>query len=218
MAARGTFTRTLVHAPDRLYRAQMRTPYSKIRKIGIVADCYFLLCAVLSYWLNQKDGDCVTAEQMFNIDSATTAATGTGFVADDAAVQTFGKRYRLLNGANLDDVNQIMADDGFHDKGHVFNVGEEAAVNYQDEEEMRAAIQECGGSIQIAIAADQLEDAATDAVFDFLYGCKVDKATDHCTGLAFFGTAQQCLDKLNAYRQQGLCVVDGGAATDAGGQ
>jgi hypothetical protein len=201
MAAPGTFRRTLKRHPDHLFMAQMKTPYSLVRKVKAtsVPVSFYLFCKQLSYWLNSTDGDCVTAEAMFNIDAAMTSAGKGGFVADSAAVLAFGRKYGLLNGADLNQVSQIIATDGFSDQGNIFTNGASAAVNYRDITELNAAIFEAQASVQIAIAANQLERAAGPGPISFLFGARSDRQTDHCTGLGFYGEAEEMLDKLNSF-------------------
>ena len=199
MASPGTFKRTLLRHPDHDYRCQMAAPYRLTRSVATPPKSFFLFCKKLSYWLNNRDGDCVTAEAMYCIDAAMTAAGKGGFVADDAAVNTFGRHYGLMNGADLNQVTDIFAKDGFTDQGNTFKFGEGSTVNYKDLPELNAAIFEAQSSVQIAIAANQLEAAAGQGTINFLYGSRPDKRTDHCTGLGCYGEAQELLDALNSF-------------------
>jgi hypothetical protein len=203
MTAKGTFPRSLKRLPGHSLRVAQTTPYRLIRRgLGAIPATYFGFCAVLSYWLNQQDGDCVTAEQCYNIDLASTIATGTGYVVSDNDVLSFARKYGLLNGADLAQVDSIMQTNGLPTSdGKLFKVGATAAVDWTNYEEVCAATIEAKGSLQMAIAAGQLESAADDSkVFNYAFNFSQDGNADHCTGLgAGYGTAQQCLDALNAF-------------------
>jgi hypothetical protein len=199
MAAPGTFKRTLKRPVDHSHRLLMTTPYRLVRRTskGAAPAALAWLVAVLSYWLNQQDGDCVTAESCAN------AATGNNdYIISDQAVQSFGQRYGLLNGADLANVNQIMQSDGLPDNTKLFKEGPIAAVDWTNWEEMTAALSElgpAGGLLKIAIDATELEGAANDSLpFNFAFNFRGGNGTDHCTGLAGYGTAQSLLDALNA--------------------
>jgi hypothetical protein len=203
MTAKGTFPRSLKRLPGHSLRVAQTTPYRLIRRgLGAIPATYFVFCEVLSYWLNQQDGDCVTAEQCYNIDLASTIATGTGYVVSDNDVLSFARKYGLLNGADLAQVDSIMQTNGLPTSdGKLFKVGATAAVDWTNYEEVCAATIEAKGSLQMAIAAGQLESAADDSkVFNYAFNFSQDGNADHCTGLgAGYGTAQQCLDALNAF-------------------
>ena len=204
MAAKGTFPRSLKRLAGHSLRVAQTTPYRLIRRAGLgaIPATYFAFCAVLSYWLNQQDGDCVTAEQCYNIDLASTIASGQGYVVSDNDVLSFARQYGLLNGADLAQVDSIMQTNGLPTSdGKLFKVGATAAVDWTNYEEVCAATIEAKGSLQMAIAAGQLESAADDSkVFNYAFNFRADGNADHCTGLgAGYGTAQQCLDALNAF-------------------
>ena len=204
MAAKGTFPRSLKRLAGHSLRVAQTTPYRLIRRAGLgaIPATYFAFCAVLSYWLNQQDGDCVTAEQCYNIDLASTIASGQGYVVSDNDVLSFARQYGLLNGADLAQVDSIMQTNGLPTSdGKLFKVGATAAVDWTNYEEVCAATIEAKGSLQMAIAAGQLESAADDSkVFNYAFNFRADGNADHCTGLgAGYGIAQKCLDALNAF-------------------
>jgi hypothetical protein len=196
MAAPGTYGRG--YLPPSRHRLLMTVPYRLVRKVKAVPAFFATLCSELSYFLNQVDGDCVTAEECQNIN------TGTGHVAADADVQSFARQYGLLNGAELPQVMQIMETDGFPSGGTVYKDGPFAGVNWKDYSELCAALvefQASGGQptqIKLGVAADQMEAAMNDAQpFSFFVGFQPDPNIDHCTAIVGFGTAAACLAALN---------------------
>lgn len=198
MAAPGTFPRTLKKSVDHSHRLLMTTPFRLIRRTGLNAAPAAMawLVAVLSYWLNNIDGDCVTAESCANA-----ATVNDDFIISDAAVLAFAGKYGLLHGADLNQVNQLMQFPGLADGPALFTEGPMAAVDWRNWEELTAALFELapgGGMLKIAIDATELERAANDSTpFNFAFGFRGVKEVDHCTGLAGYGTVQALLAVLN---------------------
>ena len=193
MATLGTYKRG--YHPPSTHRLLMTVPYRYTRKIADadVPPSFATIPDALSYWLNDRDGDCVSAEEMFNIDCAW------GDVVDDAAVAAFIRKYHYANGADLSTVMETVAKYGIIDGANKYTEGPEASVDWTNYSEVCAAIAESRGSLKIAVAANQLEYAIDDSKpFDFFVGFRSDSATDHCTGVAGYGTAQALLDLFNA--------------------
>jgi len=70
----------------------------------------------LSFWLNNQDGDCVTAEEAF-----AKACHQPEIFISDAEVGKWAKQHNVLNGANLVDVLDAMTTKGFQQGGHTYD-------------------------------------------------------------------------------------------------
>jgi hypothetical protein len=99
---------------------------------------------------------------------------------------------------------QTMETDGLADGGHYFKDGAFAAVDWTNYEELSAALWQCKGSVKIAVAADQLESAATQSNGWWLVNAQQDNNTDHCVGLSGYGTAAQLAEQLAVSIPAGL--------------
>ena len=106
----------------------------------------------LSFWLNDKDGDCVTAEEAF-----AKACHQPEIFISDAEVQKWAKAHNVLNGANLTDVLDAMKTQGFQQGGHTYDDGPSVAVDWTNAALLQNAI--AHGPVKIGVAADQLEAA-----------------------------------------------------------
>ena len=134
MATLGTYKRG--YHPPSTHRLLMTVPYRYTRKIADadVPPSFATIPDALSYWLNDRDGDCVSAEEMFNIDCAW------GDVVDDAAVAAFIRKYHYANGADLSTVMETVAKYGIIDGANKYTEGPEASVDWTNYSEVCAAI------------------------------------------------------------------------------
>ena len=87
----------------------------------------------MSFWLNNSDGDCVTAEEAFNKDVS-------GVFILDSTVQAWAGQYGYLNGAELPDVMDQMAKAGFSQGGSVYGDGQYTSVDYSNESILQSAL------------------------------------------------------------------------------
>ncbi len=127
---------------------------------------------------NDVDGDCVTAEEGFN-----KQCFGVN-IAYQTAVN-WAQANGVLNGADLDQVIQMMQSSGFSQDGNTYNDGPGLAVNYADQPTMTAAIWEAvqaGGCVKCGIASDALPSVAGNANGWVLTGAGPDSNEDHCMG------------------------------------
>jgi hypothetical protein len=147
----------------------------------------------LSMWLNDVDGDCVTAEEAF--------AKGVGnppvFISD-ATVGAWAAKNNVLNGADLTQVLDAMQTAGFDQDGNIFNDGPFTSVDWTNEAILQNAITQ--GPVKIGVAADQLENAVPNPPTDgwFATGFQSDSNEDHCTSLCGFGPPAWLAKKLGA--------------------
>jgi hypothetical protein len=174
------------------------TPFRLLHPVDKASIGFFTLCHALSFWLNNQDPDCVTAEACFNIDTATTAEGLPPVVISDEAAYDFARRNGFLNGAALQDVCDAMRTQGITQNGKIYREGPDSAVDWTNYAEVASAIKTSEGSLKIAVAANQFEDQIDEtAKFSFLHGFTADHATDHCTGIAGTATADDLLSALN---------------------
>lgn len=143
----------------------------------------------LSFWLNNQDGDCVTAEEAF-------AKACSGIYITDATVQTWASQNGVLNGADLNQVLTMMQTAGFKQDGNTYNDGPAVTVDYSNETVLQQAL--TVGPVKIGIDADALPVTAGNQSGWVATGGSPGSFTseDHCVCLAGFGTAQFLFSQL----------------------
>ena len=149
---------------------------------GITSAQVIWLPRKLSFWGNQVDGDCCTAEE------ACQKGTGTSgvFIPDDVVI-AWATKNGVLNGAELTQVIDDMMQSGFTVNGTTYGDGEPSAVDWTNEDILQNAISQ--GPVKLGVAADQLEGTVPDPPTNGWYatGYSSDNNLDHCTGLQGFG-------------------------------
>ena len=135
-------------------------------------------------WLNDKDGDCVTAEEAFN-----KACDGI-LIADDT-VQAWASANNVLNGADLDQVLQLMQSAGFSQDGNTYDDGPATSVDWTTPAVLQSALSQ--GRVKIGVAADQLEALQSSTTIGvsngwLATGFTKDTNEDHCVSLCGYGT------------------------------
>lgn len=153
----------------------------------------------LSFWLNDKDGDCVTAEEAF-----AKACHQPEIFISDAEVEKWAKAHNVLNGANLTDVLDAMETKGFQQGGYTYNDGPNVAVDWTNAALLQNAI--AHGTVKIGVAADQLEAAVPNPPTNgwFATGFKQDKNEDHCVSLCGYGTFSWLASQLGVQLPHGV--------------
>jgi len=141
---------------------------------------YLVLPAKLSMWLNNVDGDCVTAGE-----AAAKATTGV-FISDDT-VKAWATKNGDLNGADLDTVLTTMQTAGFEQDGNTYNDGPHTSVDWTVPATLRSAISQ--GPVKIGVASAQLQNVHGIGVSNgwFATGFKTDTDEDHDTELFGYG-------------------------------
>jgi hypothetical protein len=174
--------------PSPRHRLAAATPH---RIIGDTPDRFLWLPVKMSMWLNDQDGDCVTAEEAF----AKACSNPEIFITDDTVFQWASKN-NALNGAYLPDVLTLMQTAGFQQDGNLYNDGPHSSVDWSDETVLRNAIVQ--GPVKIGVAADQLENAVPNPPSNgwFASGFSEDSAEDHCVSLPGFGPTSWLADQL----------------------
>ena len=137
----------------------------------------------LSFWLNDKDGDCCTAEEAF----AKACYVPEIFISD-TVVGAWAKKHKVLNGAILSDVLEWMETGGFKQGGHTYDDGPHVAVDWTNTALLQNAI--AHGPVKIGVAADQLQAVVANPPTNgwFATGFKTDNNEDHCVSLCGYGT------------------------------
>lgn len=143
----------------------------------------------LSYWLNQTDGDCVTAEEAFNKDAS-------GIFIDDSTVQAWASARGFLNGAMLTDVMDDMAATGFSQGGDTYGDGPYVSVDYSNEQILQSALSHA--PVKIGIDADALPQSAGRGNGWHAFGGRHGqyRNEDHCVSLCGYGPVTWLFEKL----------------------
>jgi len=147
--------------------------------------------ARLSMWLNDVDGDCVTAEEAF----AKGCPNPSIFITDDT-VKTWATENNVLNGADLISVLDTMETAGFSQDGVLYNDGSPRSVDWTKDAILRNAIAQ--GPVKIGVAADQLQNAVPNPPVSgwIATGFSKDNNEDHCVSLCGFGTISWLAEQL----------------------
>lgn len=175
--------------PSPRHRLAAATPH-KAR--ADIPPQFLVVPTTLSMWKNDVDGDCVTAEEAF-----AKACSGI-FISDDTVV-AWATANGVLNGANLDQVLQIMQSAGFSQDGDTLNDGPSTSVDWTDPSTLQSAISQ--GPVKIGVASAQLQalqGSTTIGVANgwLATGFSSDPNMDHCVSLCGYGPMgwlAQCL-------------------------
>jgi hypothetical protein len=152
------------------------------RIVGPTPSQWLWLPKRLSMWLNDVEGDCVTAEEAF-----AKACNNPEIFITDGSVLAWAAANKVLNGAELTQVLDQMQHDGFHQDGFIYNDGPPSSVDWTNTTALQNAIAQ--GPVKIGVAADQLENAVPNPptngwiATDF----QKDENLDHCVSLCGYG-------------------------------
>ena len=150
--------------------------------IGPTPPQYINIPPKLSFWGNDKHGDCVTAEEAF-----AKACYNPEIFIQDADAIAWATRHNVLEGANINSVLTTMVSDGFHNLFTTMDDGPHSSVNWTDPATLNNAI--FHGPVKIGIAANQLDHVYTYGKSGwFATGFQPDHAEDHCTSLCGYGS------------------------------
>jgi len=158
----------------------------------------------LSYWLNDVDGDCVTAEEAFAKAVAAIMQGSPELFIQDATVQAWASQYGFLSGADLASVLDQMAIAGFVQDGNIYGDGPASTVDWTNAATLQAAIAE--GPVKLGIVGDPLDAVVGTTNGWLLTGVpKQDPANeDHCVSLCGYGTVAQLASGLGVPLPQGI--------------
>ncbi len=152
----------------------------------------------LSMWDNDRDGDCVSAEEAF----AKACHAPEIFIAVQEVIR-WATAHGVLNGANLDEVLDWMYQKGFQDGSQLYNDGPKQSVDYTTIDTLKSGIATTG-TVKIAIDANALPSGAGNQQGWYKFGGGRFPNTDHCTGLSGFGTAGYCFKALGVPLPSGV--------------
>jgi hypothetical protein len=179
--------------PTPRYKLAAAVPH-KIR--GTTPTQVISIPSFIEMWLNDQDGDCVTAEEGFAKAYYSVFCGQPETKITDATVLAFCNKYDFLNGANLTDVMDKMISDGFQQDSGYKN-GAYAAVNYADEPTLQNALSQ--GPVKIGIDASALPSGAGNGNGWSGFGGTPGQFTseDHCVSLCGYGSAAALFAALN---------------------
>lgn len=149
----------------------------------------------LEMWLNDVDGDCVTAEEAFAKAAYSVMSGQPETMITDATVLAFCNAGNFLNGANLTDVMDAMISGGFvQDAG--YKDGPYTAVDYSNEQVLQNAISL--GPVKIGIDANALPSGAGSANGWAASGGSPGQFSneDHCVALCGYGPSTAMFQAL----------------------
>ena len=161
----------------------------------------------LSFWLNNIDGDCCTAEEAFKM-----ACHEPEIFISDATVLAWAKSRGVLNGAVIVEVIDMMHKSGFEQDGVKYGDAQHKSVDWTNEALLRNAIWK--GPVKIGVAADQLQNAVPDPPTNgwFATGFWQDENYDHCTSLSGFGSFAWLAEQLGSTVPSGIDPATPGLA------
>ncbi len=164
---------------------------------GATPAQFAVIPSKLSYWLNNKYGDCVTAEEAF-----AKACYNPEIFIQDSTVQSFAQTYNLLNGADLLNVIQLMESHGFQQDGETYTDGSPTSIDYTNAAILQNAISL--GPVKIGVAASQLENVVGAENGWFAVGFRHDSNEDHCVSLCGYGPISWLAQKLGVSVPSGV--------------
>src|SRR5215469_12336833 len=162
------------------------------RPLGVAPSQVLYKPAQLSMWLNDVDGDCVTAEEAF-----AKACHSPEIFITDATVRQFATYHNVLNGAYLPQVMDMMEGWGFPQYKKVYGDGPHTSVDWTNPVILQNAVAQ--GPVKLGVAGDQLENVVPQQIVNgwFATGFHEDQNEDHCISLCGYGPAAWLADQLN---------------------
>ncbi len=136
----------------------------------------------LSYWNNNQHGCCVTTESAF-----AKACYSPEIFITDATVLGWASQHGVLEGADIGQVMDWMASDGFHQDGNQYNEGPKAAVDWTNANVLQNAIANTK-AVKLGVAANQLEHVVGQRNGWIGTGFRRDGNLDHCISACAYGT------------------------------
>lgn len=169
------------------------------RILGATPAQWCRIPKTLSYWKNDVDGDCVTAEEAFN-------KACSGILISDSVVLAWAGAHNALNGAVISEVLDWMARQGFSQDGNLYDDGSKASVDYTNDAQLQNAIYQ--GPVKIGVAAAQLQQSVSQSNGWFGLNFSRDANLDHCVALSGYGSMGWLAQQLGVTVPAG---VDGNA-------
>ena len=166
--------------PSPRYRLAAATPHTII---GPTPPQVIYKPSKLSFWLNDKDGDCVTAEEAF-----AKACHQPEIFISDAEVEKWAQQPQGPQWGQPCRCAGLMQKKGFQQGGHTYDDGPHTAVDWTNAALLQNAI--AHGPVKIGVAADQLDSVVPNPPTNgwFATGFKEDTNEDHCVSLCGYGS------------------------------
>ena len=176
--------------PSPRHRLAAATPHTVTTP---TPPCCIYIPSKLSFWLNNIDGDCCTAEEAF-----AKATHQPEILISDFEVGKWASAHGFLNGASLYAVLEAMTKAGFAQAGNTYNDGPFNSVDWTNAAILRNAI--ALGPVKVGVAAAQLENVVPNPPKNgwFATGFTPDPNEDHCPSLCGYGPINWLLWKLGA--------------------
>ena len=154
----------------------------------------------ISFWGNDVNGDCVTAEEAF----ARACNNPEIFISDNDVI-AWATNHGVLNGATLVGVLNSMQKDGFVESSAVYDDGPFFSVDWTSSATLQSAISR--GTVKIGVAADQLLSVWQSnggKTGWFAIGFQPDSNEDHCASLCGYGPMNWLAEELHVQVPQGV--------------
>jgi len=152
----------------------------------------------LDVWGNSTYGDCVSAEEAF----AKACYDGNEIFIDASIVVSWARKHGYLNGADLVEVMDSMAQNGFMVGSQEYKDGPHQVVNFSDEAQLRSAI--AMAPVKISIDSSALPSGAGNNQGWWTLGSGRGSNQDHCVALSMYGAAGFIFKMLSLPLPSGL--------------
>lgn len=156
----------------------------------------------MSYWGNDKYGDCVTAEEAF----AKVTASGHYFIPE-CTVIGWAERNGYLNGTTCSSVLSTMRDKGIDFSMNILYDGNFSIINYKDCTALRNAIY-CCGPVKLSIDSKYMQPVTSPAKGNMtpgesgwaLYNYPQSGKHDHCVSVCGYGLLDDLISEFKKYQ------------------
>lgn len=158
----------------------------------------------LEMWLNDQDGDCVTAEEAAAIAFYSVMLGLAEIEITDSTVLGFCNEFDVLNGADLTQVMDDMGKTGFTQNGETYKDGPYQSVDFSKEPILQSALEE--GPVKIGIDSSALPQTAGNANGWYASGGNPGQynSEDHCVGLWNYGNSSDLFQALGTSMPSGF--------------
>lgn len=187
--------------PTPVHKILAATPHEVIRT---APPQFAVVPKQLSVWGNSTYGDCVSAEEAFAKAAYSIMCGLPETFITEADVVAWAGKHGFLNGADLAEVMDAMAQSGMPANGQTYTDGGYTKVDYTNETVLQNAI--ATGPVKIGIDADALPPGAGNGNGWFSTSGKVMRNEDHCVGLSAYGPAAFLFQALGMSVPSGLAI------------
>ena len=181
----------------------------KYPKFGVTANfpaSFGVIPSQLSYWGNDVDGDCVSAEEAAAKAVWSLQNTGAELFIPSSTLTSWASKYGYLNGADLTEVIETMMLDGITINGTKFTDGSPSTVDWTNLSTLQAAI--ATGPVKLGVDGDPLENVV--GTTNGWFGQSLTGTNeDHCISLIGYGTIAQCYQILGMAMPPAAQAVSG---------